>query len=267
LRRIDWDSLVLGTVKLDREPRAVAVGVFDGLHRGHAELIKRAVARGRPAAVTFRENPRKLLAPGDYQGDIFSLQRKLEVLEACGVEEAVVIDFSEKFSKLKGQEFMALMEGLLHVGFLVIGSNFRCGFRQDTDASFIKTMNEKLGIETCVVPQVVEGGFPVSSSRIRAAIRGGDLAAAASMLGRNPDLDLRGMVPCPAGPQEGWYYEALSLGRIIPAPGSYPALVQGRGCFRIVVSVDTGGVFIPSHEGFDPGNAVSVEFLTEALRP
>jgi riboflavin kinase/FMN adenylyltransferase len=266
LHRIDWDSLVRRTVELDREPRAAAVGVFDGLHRGHAELIRQVTARGHPAVVTFRENPRKLLAPGDYQGDIFTLRRKLEVLEEYGVEEAVVIDFSEKFSKLKGQEFIALMEGLLHVGFLVIGSNFRCGFRQDTDASFIKTMNEKLGIETCVVPQVVEGGFPVSSSRIRAAIRGGDLAAAASMLGRNPDLDLRGIVPCTAGSGKGWYYEALRLGRIIPAPGSYPALVQGGGCFRTVVSVDTRGVLIPSYEGFDPENAVSVEFLIETLK-
>jgi riboflavin kinase/FMN adenylyltransferase len=214
--------------------------------------------------ITFRENPRKLLGPAGYEGDIFSLEQKLEALEGYGVEQVILIDFSEKFSKLKGQEFIALLEDRIELVFLVIGVNFRCGYRQDTGASSIKTMNEKRGIATDVVPPVLEGSLPVSSSRIRVSITGGDPAAAAAMLGRNPELDLRRILPRPGGGEGGWYFPA-PWDRVIPAPGRYEALVRGSGCFRTVVTVRDGGVFIPfQREAF---TVSGVEFLTRALRP
>jgi riboflavin kinase/FMN adenylyltransferase len=217
-----------------------------------------------PTAVTFRENPRKLLDPAGYGGDIFSLEQHLEVLEVYGVEQAVLIDFSEKFSKLKGQEFIVLLEDRMHVVFLVIGANFRCGYSQDTGVSFIKTMNEKRGIATDVVPPVVEGSLPVSSSRIRASIAAGDLEAAAAMLGRNPELDLRGSIPRSGGGEGGRYFPA-PRGRILPSSGRYEALVRGSGCFRTVITARDGGVFIPFlTEAF---TVAGVEFLTRALGP
>lgn len=246
-------------------PSAATIGVFDGVHRGHAELIRRVAERGpNPTVITFRENPKKILAPESYTGDIFSLEQKLEIFDGFGVRQVMLIDFSLDFSKIKGLEFAALLEKRLDLVFLAVGSNFRCGYRQDTDAEFIRRINEGRGIPTEIVPPVLEDGLPVSSSRVRAAVAKGDVAAAAVLLGRNLELDLRGISPRQErrGEAEGCFFNARLLHRGIPAGGCYAALVKtADGGFRADVIVNREGVFIPFGAGFGPGNAKGVEFL------
>ncbi|MDR0720736.1 MAG: FAD synthetase family protein, partial [Treponema sp.] len=229
LRIIKWDELEDPSCDFRTAQSAVTVGVFDGVHLGHAELIRRIVARGpNPTVLTFRESPKKLLSPGSYPGDIYSLKKKLEVFEDLGVERTVLIDFSENFSKLKGPEFMELLETRLNISSLVIGVNFHCGFKQDVGADFIQKLNEKRGVLTEIVEPVIESSLPVSSSRIRIAVKNGDLKTASLLLGRNFSLDLRNTLPFPmvkAG-KTGWTYDFLPLKRVIPASGSYDAIVH-----------------------------------------
>jgi FAD synthase len=228
----------------------MTVGVFDGVHRGHAELIRRIVARGPcPTVVTFRENPKMFLSPGHYEGDIFSLEQKLAAFEELGAVRVILIDFSEKFSKISGWEFIDLLESRGGLAFLAIGADFRCGYRHETGAELVRQNNERKGIPTEIIPPVLWGNGPVSSSRIRAAISAGDLAGAEALLGRKLELDLSGIKGSPfTGDQkEGMVFDASSLHRITPGAGTYRVLInpQEASGVHTEITVEGGRVFIP----------------------
>jgi riboflavin kinase/FMN adenylyltransferase len=254
---LDWENFI---AKAPTRPSSCAIGVFDGVHRGHTALIELIVSHCPcPTVVSFRENPKKRFSRGPYEGDIFSLEQKLRVFEELGVERTILIDFSVDFSKLGGREFIDLLEDRGNLVFLVIGSNFRCGHNQDTDAAFIKTRNEKKGIATEVVSPVLEGNCPVSSSRIRAAILAGNLAEAAKLLGRPVELDLSGVIEVQENPGTERVYDLASCCRLTPANGRYLALLHKDNSpelHKMEISVHNGRVFIPS-----PFSASRIELL------
>jgi riboflavin kinase/FMN adenylyltransferase len=234
----------------------MTVGVFDGVHRGHAELIRRIVSRGPcPTVVTFRENPKMILSPRHYEGDIFSLAQKLAAFEELGAVRAVLIDFSEKFSRINGWEFIDSLESRGGLVFLAIGANFRCGYRHETGAELIRQKNEIKNIPTEIIPPVLCGNGPVSSSRIRAAISGGDLAGAGALLGRKLELDLSGILGLPLvrGKEEGMVFDASSLHRITPADGRYKAFIDPQEAAGVYteITVERRRVFIPFSGGLN----------------
>ena len=203
----------------------MTIGIFDGVHRGHAELLRRVVRKGKnPTVVTFRENPKKFFEPQNYPGDIFSLEQKLSAFKILGIEQIILIDFSEYFSRLKWEEFISLLHERGNMCFLVIGSGFRCGHRLDADAAFIKSMNEAKGIPTEIIPPLGDDFGSISSSRIRAAIIQGDLPLATALLGRNIELDLAPGVSELWDDGEGLVFEIND--RLVPPPGQYRALLE-----------------------------------------
>jgi len=240
----------------------MTVGVFDGLHLGHRELIERIVRRGpNPTVVTFRENPKKVISADTYEGDIFSLKQKLAAFEQLGVNQVILIDFSENFSKLRGREFLDLLANIGRMVFLVVGSNFRCGYRQDTGAELIREINARKGIPTDVVGQVaLPPGFgsrpdrrcTVSSSRIRSAITEGNMALVKALTGRNMELDVSGIIP------DGAVYDLRQIHRIVPASGRYAVRIQ-PGCIDSWADVDNGKIFLSGKPAVD--RAESLEFL------
>jgi riboflavin kinase/FMN adenylyltransferase len=166
---------------------ALTIGVFDGIHRGHRALIDKISARSPllvPAVLTFRENPKKSTRPGLFEGDILDYREKIRLFDELGVELCVVIDFSADFCKLKGREFFGLMCRFLCPAYAAIGANFRCGFGLDTGAEAFRLLGKEKGVEVEIVPPVLEGGLPVSSSRIRSALKAGNREEAALLLGR-----------------------------------------------------------------------------------
>jgi FAD synthase len=180
---------------------ALTVGVFDGFHRGHRALITKITEQAPvllPVVLTFRENPKKcsfIRRPSpDKTGegsprdspfeDIISLDEKITLLEEWGVAFCVIIDFSENFSKIDGEGFVKALYRYLNPGYIAVGANFHCGYRQDTGAPRFKALAEGMGIRTEIVEPVLEGGLPVSSSRIRAALREGRYKEAELLLGR-----------------------------------------------------------------------------------
>ncbi len=248
---VSWDLFVSGS--LSCEPRAATVGVFDGLHLGHRALIDRIRARGGelvPSVFTFRENPKALLRPKAFEGNIFSLDQKLDALEGLGVAFVVLIDFSGDFGKLSGKEFVDLLKDRGKLRYLAVGSDFRCGYRLDTDAERLRSLNARDGIPTDIVPPVALGGAPVSSSRIRTAIAAGNLVEATALLGRNFVLDL-GPTPTTPGPDRE-EYDVGPTRRIAPPSGRYPAIVRkdrsdtGTECDIVI---DSGLVQVPSRLG------------------
>jgi riboflavin kinase/FMN adenylyltransferase len=242
---------------------ALSIGVFDGVHRGHQELIRRIVSQSPLSTVlTFRQNPRRILSPDQYRGDIFSLRQKLAVFEALGLSRVVLIDFSGNFSKLSGREFIDLLKSRCRIGYMALGMNFRCGCRLDTGAQDIKAWMNQDGIAMDLVEPVLEGRHPVSSSRIRAAISAGDLAAATALLGRKVRIDLSGMPAANAG--GGRVYDAAPASRVTPPAGAYRVLVYGGSSAQGMegeISIKDGKIFIPGAPGGPAFAAEEIEFM------
>jgi len=247
-------------------PCAMTIGVFDGVHLGHCKLINRIVARGpNPTVITFRENPKKIISPINFEGDLFSLRQKIAVFESLGVEQIVLIDFSADFCKLKGKEFLDLLGSDGKMTFLAVGANFRCGHGLDTDAGLIAKLNAEKGIVTEVVKPVVAvaaDGKPtdgnVSSSRIRAAVIGGNLALAAILLGRNFELDIEGLEPSEIKPGKV-EYDLRSRQRVVPADGKYSVVKKFSGGIAEGAEIFTEGgkiIFPQIQAGIE-----SLEFL------
>ncbi|MDR3275865.1 MAG: FAD synthetase family protein [Treponema sp.] len=263
MKVLDWSAFTEGGLWGGGTPgrTALTVGVFDGIHRGHQALISRIVAwkpELLPTVVSFRQNPKDLLRRKNGRRDILSQHRKQAILEKFGVEALVLIDFSENFSKLSGKQFFDLLLWGGNPGFLVIGSDFRCGYQMDTGAAGIGSMAALAGVPTEVVVRIGESGFeghPISSSLIRNVIAGGGLERAAAMLGRNVELDLEGLEWEDRG--AGRFYRAGFLA--LPPPGRYSALVFGNGGSTVdaEVIVEDGGVLLPHHIDVD-----RVEFIS-----
>jgi riboflavin kinase / FMN adenylyltransferase len=260
LRVIEWPEFLSGT--LPDSCSAMAIGVFDGVHLGHQALIERIVRHGpNPTVVTFRENPKKVLwriagagASEPYKGDLYSLKQKMEIFGSLGVKFLVLIDFSEEFSKLKGREFLDLLGNKGKMAFLAVGDNFRCGFRQDTDADFARKINEEKGIPTELIPPVFSkatGNRPVSSSFIRQAVLAGNIKLASELLGRNFSLDLSDIKAENSEPE--YVYDLCSVQRIAPAKGEYPVLMFPDSIAGRAYSED-GKIFLPM-------KAESLEFV------
>jgi riboflavin kinase/FMN adenylyltransferase len=176
--------------QVERQPRAVAIGTFDGVHRGHLAVLAAAVETGLAAtAVTFDPHPR--IALGNRVDLLTTLERRLELIAAAGIETTLVAAFTTEFQRSTPEQFAD--EYLRGIGaeIVVAGEDFRFGVRRSGDLALL----EHLGFRVIVVPEV-EG---VSSTGIRAALAEGNVVGAARMLGRPFELD--GMVV--AGDQRG----------------------------------------------------------------
>jgi riboflavin kinase/FMN adenylyltransferase len=183
---IHWDDLIKN--KEWKEESAATIGVFDGVHRGHRSLIDQITASPyKSVVVTFTISPRQFFHKDSYQGDIITLERKVELLAEAGIDACVLIDFSDDFSKITGRDFLKRLSRAVNMRHIVVGADFHCGYRNDTDAAAVKRFAEESGISTVIAPPVMDSGLPVSSSRIRHALALGEHVLAASLLGRGID--------------------------------------------------------------------------------
>jgi riboflavin kinase / FMN adenylyltransferase len=167
----------------------VAIGNFDGVHRGHRAVIAAAQARakalGAPAAVlTFEPHPRAFFNPGEPLFRLTDERAKLRLLAACGLDGAIVLTFDAALAALTADEFVGriLVEHLAIRG-AVIGFNFHFGMHRAGSPEFLAAEGQKHGFTVDVVPRFEDGGHPVSSGPIRMALAAGRVAEAAELLG------------------------------------------------------------------------------------
>lgn len=171
-------------------PLALAIGNFDGLHRGHQALLSKAVQfapASRPAMLCFEPLPRTFFTPQDPVPRVMKLRDKIEVGRRLGIEVLAQIRFNRAFSMLSPEAFARdVLVRDLNVGQVIIGVDFRFGHKAAGDAAAMIDYGRTLGFETVVAETVAddESGQRVSSSRLRQALAGGDLALAANLLGR-----------------------------------------------------------------------------------
>ncbi len=183
-------KVVRSPAALDPEPRAVAIGSFDGVHRGHLAVVDAVRGTGlAPTVITFDPHPR--IALGNKVELLTTLDRRLELLEAAGVEAVVVATFDAALQRLTPEEFAQRFLRAIGVEAVVAGEDFRFGVRRSGDLALL----ERLGFQIVVVPELPG----VSSTAIRTALGAGDVIGAAAMLGRPFELD--GVVV--AGDQRG----------------------------------------------------------------
>jgi riboflavin kinase/FMN adenylyltransferase len=213
--------------QLERQPRAVAIGTFDGVHRGHRAVIKAAVDTGLASTViTFDPHPR--VALGNRVEMISTLQRRLELLAEAGVEATLVVAFTPELQRLTAVEFAAGYLRAIGVEAVAAGPDFRFGRKREGDLGTLAD----LGFTILPVEQVPN----VSSTAIRELIGAGDVAAAAQMLARPYELD--GIVV--TGDQRGGTlgYPTANIAQdpslLFPAEGVYAGFSRGH---RAAISI------------------------------
>jgi riboflavin kinase/FMN adenylyltransferase len=171
----------------------VTVGVFDGLHLGHLQILQRLQAAAREhglpsACVTFSVHPRAVLQ-GDAPRHILSLEHRLELIERRGVDDAVVIEFSRDFAAIEPEVFVEqLLVRRLGTRELVIGHDTAIGKGRRGDADFLARAGRRHGFRVVAVGGVLVNGEVVSSTAVRRAIAAGDLPHAERLLGRPVSL-------------------------------------------------------------------------------
>lgn len=168
----------------------LAIGNFDGMHRGHQAILQNVRERARlldarSVAVTFDPHPVRLLRPAQAPHLITPLPQRLELLARTGVDATVVIPFTEEFSCLSAHDFA---DGVLHRTLRAVevheGDTFRFGHGATAGTAELEQLGRELGFVVVKEPALTVRGIPVSSSQIRARIAAGDMSSARALLGR-----------------------------------------------------------------------------------
>lgn len=225
-------------------PRHVAIGTFDGVHRGH-----QAVIEGADTVLTFDPHPLEVLHPAALPKLIMPFGVKRDVIEGLGVEELVVIPFDREFAAVTAEGFIegVLIErlGATHVS---VGENFRFGAKAQGDPEMLASRSE---FETRVVPLVEVDGEAVSSTRIRALIAAGEMEAARRCLGA-PFM------------VEGTVVEGDQRGRELgfPTANIVPddrLAIPGHGVYAAFANGVPAAVNVGVRPTFDTGRGVLIE--------
>jgi riboflavin kinase/FMN adenylyltransferase len=213
--------------ELERVPRAVALGTFDGVHLGHRAVIGAARAAGlRTTVVTFDPHPRTVL--GREVELLATLDRRLELLAEAGVAETLVVPFTRETAALAPEEFAEQVLRPIGTEVVAAGAGFRFGRDRGGDLDLLAS----LGFDARAVP-LVPG---ISSSRIRQLVHAGDVVHAAELLGRPPEVEGRVVDGDHRGKTLGFPTANLDVdpALLVPANGIYAGAV---GDLRAAISI------------------------------
>jgi riboflavin kinase / FMN adenylyltransferase len=263
---------------------AVTLGVFDGVHRGHAALVEATVrwarTQGVPAvALTFEPHPAAVLAPDRRPPMLCPLAHRVQKLLHLGVDVVIVQPFTQAFSELSATAFIeqVLVQGL-HARAVVVGDDFRFGHRR---GGSVQTLREAGAFEVIALPRVRDAdGAPISSTRVRELIAAGQLEQAHALLGE--PYTWAGVVVRGDGRGRGLGYPTANLAPIepllTPPEGVYACWAQlGAEAYPAAVSVGAPPMFahargrieayligLPDHDLY--GQMLTLRFL-KRLRP
>lgn len=165
----------------------VVIGIFDGVHAGHQLIIKKALGAGAPVvALTFEPHPLAVLKPSQTPTELLSLNDRIQELIHQGVTSVAVITFTKEFATMSPERFISeVLVERLHAGAVVVGSNFRYGAKAAGDIELLKRLAP---FQVSALDLASELGDAVSSTRIRAAIVGGNIEIARELLTRPHQL-------------------------------------------------------------------------------
>ncbi|MGD8430206.1 MAG: bifunctional riboflavin kinase/FAD synthetase [Ectothiorhodospiraceae bacterium] len=215
---------------------AATIGNFDGVHRGHQEVLRQlrqaADARDVPATViTFEPHPREFFAPDAAPARITGLRDKLRALAAAGVDRVLCLEFGNRLARMSAEDFASrILVERLGVRYLMVGDDFRFGRGREGDYRLLGEVARSSGFELTRMPTVALDSERVSSTRVREALSAGDLASAKRLLGR-------------AYTVSGRVAHGDALGRELGWPTANLAFKHGR--------CPLGGIFVVEVRGVD----------------
>jgi riboflavin kinase/FMN adenylyltransferase len=233
--------------ELDRGSRKVclAIGVFDGVHLGHQQIIRQMIADARQhdaiaLVVTFDRHPNAVVAPDRVPLQISPRSQKIRALESLGADALLEIHFDPAFSQKSGEVFIReLARDLGKIHSICVGANFVFGQRRSGDVALLKRLGGELNFQVHGVAELALDGQTVSSTRIREAIGAGDLDAAGQMLGRPYALCGRVVAGDRLGRQLGFPTANLDVANLVlPPHGVYAAGTKFNGQFyRVALNI------------------------------
>jgi riboflavin kinase/FMN adenylyltransferase len=241
-------ELIRGYRSLPRPLRnpVVAIGNFDGVHRGHQALFalireQAATQGGQSVVLTFEPHPSKVLAPSMAPALITTYARKLELIAACGVDVAVVQPFDASFAAMPAEDFIreALVESL-GARAVVVGYNFSFGRDRTGTPDLLRAAGALHGFDVTVVAPLSFDGLVVSSTKVREYVLEGRVDAATQVLGR--EFELSGVVVRGAGRGRKIGVPTANLqpeGELVPRGGVYVGHVR-RGDARLPAVINVG---------------------------
>ena len=254
-------SIIYGleNVKNSRKKRALAIGVFDGVHVGHREIFKALVKTARennitPTALSFEKKPSELFDPKNIKY-IDTLESRINQILDMGVEDVIVVKFSESMAKLSPSECLSkVARDHLCATHIVEGKNFRFGSNRSGDTDYLRTSSEGFGIISHIVPNLFIADEPVSSTRVRNVVECGDMEFAERLLGRKFNIT-------------GEIVHGKEIGRTMGFPTAnikcvYDQIIPKNGAYAVYSEINgktyRGICNIGSRPTFDNGN-ISVE--------
>jgi riboflavin kinase/FMN adenylyltransferase len=212
-----------------------AIGSFDGVHRGHRQVLETARAAGTPVTVvTFWPHPRLVL--GNRVELLSTLERRLELLQEAGVDEALVVEFTPELAAREPAEFAESVLRQIGAKVIVVGESFRFGRAAAGDPALL----ERLGFDVRTVPTLAG----VSSTNVRSLLRDGDVIGAAKLLGRPPEVEGTVVLGDQRGGTLGYPTANLAVPAelLVPAYGIYAGSALGhRAAISIGVNPHYGG--------------------------
>lgn len=223
----------------------LAIGFFDGVHLGHQQIIRQTIADARQhhalaLVLTFDQHPNTIVAPNRVPPLIYSLPQKLRAIESLGAEALLLIHFDRAFSQQTGETFVrSLVRDLGRIHSVCVGANFAFGHKRSGNVALLRQLGAELNFTVHGLAAVSLGGRVISSTRIREAIRAGNLDAAGQMLGRTYSLAARVVAGDKLGRGLGFPTANLDVtGLVLPPNGVYAAHATVRSeTHRAVVNI------------------------------
>jgi riboflavin kinase / FMN adenylyltransferase len=240
-------NLIEQANQLDTRGRksCLAIGVFDGVHLGHQQIIRQTIADARQhnalaVVVTFDRHPNAIVAPDRVPPLIYSQAQKIRAIESLGADALLVIRFDNDFSQQTGEQFIrSLARDLGGIQCVCVGADFVFGHKRSGNVALLKTLGTELGFQVRGHAAVALDGQTVSSTRIREAIRADDFDAASQMLGRAYSVAGKVIHGDQLGHKLGFPTANLeTTGMILPTNGVYAAQATvGRQTHRAVLNI------------------------------
>lgn len=261
----------------------LTIGVFDGVHKGHQEIIGHTVKRARDlgmqaVVMTFDPHPSEVVRPGSHPAVLTEPTRKAELIEQLGVDVLCVVPFTPEFSRLPAEEFVhdVLVEHL-HVALVVVGENFRFGHRAAGDVPMLERLGRAFGFSVEPSRLIAGDSAVLSSTYVRACVDAGDVVAAAAALGRSHRIEGVVVRGDRRGRQLGFPTANLVTGRYVAVPGDgvYAAWLVRMDGQRLPAAVSVGTnptfsgqerrveAFVLDFDGDLYGERLALDFVTK----
>jgi riboflavin kinase/FMN adenylyltransferase len=227
--------------------KVLAVGIFDGVHAGHQQIIATAKHLGEVTVMTFDPHPTSVVAPERTPSQLTSVKDRIELLKQAGATYVEVVNFNKDFSQLSPDQFIEdVLLGRFKAEHVVIGENFNFGFKAQGSPKYLSEVGPKYGFGVSIVKLQEERGSTISSTRIRSLIIDGEIERANELLTRR--FYLKG--PVVHGEKRGREigYPTANLGltplATIPADGVYAGwLSVGESRWAAAISIGTNPTF------------------------